>query len=144
MISKFIYFEGGVGTNKVIAKLACNLHKPNAVTALTRTGFYRVSYRVPFREVSGFGGELGASLNTMFGDLSLLQMKTCVKEQFDIIQQRFWNEPEQAEKAQRLVHGVCHDPVENKLMNRGLNCGKSNLGKFFYYLLQRAGFLINY
>jgi hypothetical protein len=104
------------------------LHKPNAVTALTRRGFYRISHKISHRDVSGFGGELGESLENLFGNLKLDKMRRLVIQRFTIVK-RYLGDDELADKARRLVLGICHEPVENKLMNTGLNCGKRNLGK---------------
>lgn len=127
--NKCFYVTGGVGSNKVIAKVACSLHKPAAVTALTRRGFYRKSNKIAFRTVSGFGGELGQSLQNLFGDLNLKQLRKAVRLEFELISVYLGDE-EKAEKASNLVFGICHNPVENKLMSNRSNCGKGGLSKF--------------
>ncbi len=128
LLTFIAFFSGGVGSNKVLAKLACGLHKPNAVTALTRVGFYRLSHRIPFRDISGFGKDLGSELNTQFGDLTVQKMRTAVLRNYADVEERL-RDPERAKRAIELLFGVCFDPVKDKLMNNGLNCGQRNLSK---------------
>lgn len=46
-----------------------------------------------------------------------------------ILLKRHLQDDERTLKARQLVFGVCHDPVQNKLMSKGTNCGKGNLSK---------------
>ncbi len=124
----YYIFAGGIGTNKILAKLACNIHKPNAVTALTRCGFYRLSNKISFREISGFGKKLGNKLQRRFGELTVQKMRNAVLKNYGHVEKRL-RDPERAKRAIELLFGVCFDPVENKLMNNGLNCGQRNLSK---------------
>ncbi len=121
-----------MGSNIVLAKLASSINKPNAVTALTRPGFYRLSQDILFTDISGFGGSMGSKLRRQFGHLDVEQMRNAVLNNYQQVQYMF-GDPTRVEKAMDLLLGVCYQPVANKLMNNGINCGKRNLSKLNYF-----------
>jgi nucleotidyltransferase/DNA polymerase involved in DNA repair len=52
----------GIGSNKLIAKLACGLNKPLAVTLVLAEGFSQVCKRIPIPNVPGLGGAAGKAI----------------------------------------------------------------------------------
>jgi hypothetical protein len=101
------------------------LHKPQAVTALSRKGLRRVSESFDFRDIPGLGGDLGEKLEKVFGPMSMAELRrTFYREK----QHFFGFFPEDDfQKINLLVNAVCFKEVEHKLTHCGLNCGKNNL-----------------
>lgn len=123
----YVRFSGGVGSNKLLAKLACKSHKPCGVTALTRGGFNRISASVPFRDVPGFGGDLGVDVKQVFGGIFVNQLRYWLRIHANFNRLKSIVGDEQATTAKRLARGVCHEEVEDKLMFKGLNCSRNYL-----------------
>jgi DNA polymerase eta len=128
-----ISLKAGIGSNKVIAKLACKLHKPEGVTLLTRGGLLRVSKRIDFRDIRGLGGDLGEQLEDYFGHtLTMAQLRReSAKNSFHFNNFVTSFGIDDANEINRLAHGICFEPVERRLMNAKLNCGKNNVSKQF-------------
>jgi len=51
----------------VTAKVACILFKPEGVVAVTEEGLSRVAIAFYFRDIRGFGGELGDKVEAILG-----------------------------------------------------------------------------
>lgn len=119
-----------MASNKLLAKLACKLNKPNGVTVLTRNGFLRVSPNVSFREITGFGGDLGKDIAAIFGENSIEVLRTWLKKPGNFRALVNKTDHDKAQLAKRLVNGVCHEDVENKLMFDGMNCRRNYLSKY--------------
>jgi nucleotidyltransferase/DNA polymerase involved in DNA repair len=117
----------GVGPNKLMAKVACKLNKPDAVTCLTKKGFFRVANRIQFRDVTGFGSDLGEELQSIYGECSLKELQDRINEKPSFLKKRIG--PEKSQRAHDIMNGICNEPVKNKFVNKGLNCGKRNLRK---------------
>jgi nucleotidyltransferase/DNA polymerase involved in DNA repair len=117
----------GVGANQLIAKVACKLNKPDAVTCLTKKGFFRISNRILFRDVTGFGGDLGEELQSIYGECSLKDLQDRVKGNPSFLRDQIG--PEKFHRVCDIMNGVCDKPVKNKFMNNAVNCGKRNLRK---------------
>jgi nucleotidyltransferase/DNA polymerase involved in DNA repair len=116
----------------VIAKLACKLHKPEGVTLLTRGGLLRVSKRIGFRDIPGLGGDLGEQLEDYFDcTLTMAQLRSESENSFHFNNFVTSFGIDDANEIHRLAHGICFEPVERRLMNAKLNCGKNNLSKQF-------------
>jgi hypothetical protein len=104
------------------------LHKPQAVTALSRKGLRRISEYFDFRDIPGLGGDLGENVENAFGPMSMAELRrTFYREN------KFFGffEEDDFQKINCLINGVCVKEVEHKLMHYGLNCGKNNLSKHY-------------
>lgn len=65
----------GVSFNKVFAKLASDMKKPNAVSVISKENFRDVAWRLPAKDMLGVGAATGARLKTIgistIGDLAV-------------------------------------------------------------------------
>lgn len=65
----------GVSFNKVFAKLASDMKKPNAVSVISKENFRDVAWRLPAKDLLGVGAATGARLKTIgistIGDLAV-------------------------------------------------------------------------
>ncbi|KAH6941229.1 hypothetical protein HPB50_015119 [Hyalomma asiaticum] len=57
--------SAGIAHNKVLAKLACGLHKPNKQTVLTETGVPVLFTTLPVRKLRKLGGKLGKDIQEL-------------------------------------------------------------------------------
>lgn len=55
--------SAGIAHNKILAKLACGLHKPNKQTILPQDGVAQLYQNLPLRKIKSLGGKFGNSLS---------------------------------------------------------------------------------
>lgn len=60
--------SAGVATNKMLAKIASGMHKPNKQTLVPPVAVKGLMRELPYSRVPGFGGKLGQTLSSEFGD----------------------------------------------------------------------------
>ncbi|CAL4067488.1 unnamed protein product [Meganyctiphanes norvegica] len=113
----------GISHNKMLAKLACDLHKPNQQTVLPKESVAQLWEKLPVHKIRYLDGKLGVSLVDKFGcrnmgDLSrltLAQLKGC----FD-------------DKTALWLHGfgcgICPEAVTPRELPKSIGCGKSFQG----------------
>merc|ERR1719460_3563545 len=59
--------SGGVAHNKLLAKLASSMHKPNKQTMVPFAAIPGLMATLPISRLKGFGGKVGKTLNEKFG-----------------------------------------------------------------------------
>ncbi|XP_031567727.1 DNA polymerase eta-like [Actinia tenebrosa] len=112
--------SAGVAANKMLAKLACGLHKPNQQTILPMHCVPELFKTVKLKKIRNLGGKLGldvsASLNAEYmGDIakySLNELKT-----------RFGDKT--GEWIHQLSHGIDNEPVRVRQLPKSVGCGKN-------------------
>jgi len=131
--SSIFVFAAGVGVNKVMAKIACKLHKPEAVVALTPGAIPRVAKDFKYREITGLGGSLGDRVSVLFGnELTMAKLKSiCTSPSNSPELQMMKNQftEEEINKVTDLSKGICTSKVEQRLTNKSVSSGKNNLCK---------------
>jgi len=129
-----VEFLAGIGTNKVISKIACKLYKPEGVVILTKGGLPRVSAEFNYREIPGLGGSLGDRISKLFGNnLTMSELMYSLSHsfgsrQFKMLRKEF--SQQELDKISDLSQGICYSPVEHRVMNQCMSSGKNNLSKF--------------
>ncbi|XP_019382869.1 PREDICTED: DNA polymerase eta isoform X3 [Gavialis gangeticus] len=76
--------SAGISHNKVLAKLACGLHKPNRQTLIPLGRVPQLFSQMPINSIRNLGGKLGASVSEILGveymgqltQFSMLQLQT--------------------------------------------------------------------
>ncbi|KJE93075.1 hypothetical protein CAOG_03918 [Capsaspora owczarzaki ATCC 30864] len=63
--------SAGIAENKMLAKLASSLNKPNKQTTVTSTGAIALMRSLPLRKIRGLGGKLGREVCKRLGDIEL-------------------------------------------------------------------------
>jgi hypothetical protein len=104
------------------------LHKPQAVTALSRLGLRRISESFDFRDIPGLGGDLGEKVEKVFGPMSMAELRRTFYGDNEYFFASIFADND-FQTIDSLVNGFCSKEVEYKLMHNGLNCGKNNLSK---------------
>jgi DNA polymerase eta len=110
--------SGGIGSNKLQAKVLCQLNKPNKVTVCGEWPFLpRVSRRVPIPSIPGLGGSTGEALMASF---KVDSMHEITKLNFNKLESFFG--PELSRKIYNWGFGVDNTPVFDKQMNDTIRC----------------------
>ena len=115
--------SAGIAHNKVLAKLACGINKPNKQTILPQSQVPNLFSSLKLTKLRGLGGKLGVTLNEEFrcetvGDLAALDMSR-LKEAFD---------EKTARWLQAMSRGVDTDPVRERDLPKSIGCSKNFLG----------------
>ncbi|KAK8757480.1 hypothetical protein V5799_004897 [Amblyomma americanum] len=116
--------SAGIAHNKVLAKLACGLNKPNKQTVLTETGVPILFSTLPVHKLRKLGGKLGQDIQ------ELLQVEVVA----DVL--RFSQDQLASHFGQKtgtwlyhLVRGVDHELVTPRKLAQSIGCGKNFRGK---------------
>ncbi|CAL8093693.1 unnamed protein product [Orchesella dallaii] len=114
----------GVGTNKLTAKLACGINKPNGITIFPSSALPRLSNDIKISSIQGLGGTFGSQIREIF---EIQKMSELAEISFDDLESIFGSE--KAIKAFSKSRGICDEPVSAKLLNEGVSCGKNFFGQ---------------
>lgn len=116
--------SAGIAHNKMLAKLACGIHKPNRQTVLPRSSVPGLYADLPLKKVRNLGGKLGDSLmeelgcNTM-ADLSNLSLRELQKQFGEKVGAWLFD----------LGRGVDNEPVTPRQLVKSIGCSKNFRGK---------------
>ncbi|KAL3875127.1 hypothetical protein ACJMK2_038059 [Sinanodonta woodiana] len=116
--------SAGIAHNKMLAKLACGLYKPNKQTILPHTAVGQLFQTLPVGKVRNLGGKLGQSLKEQLGVEFMGDLcKFSEKE----LQQHY------GDKTGSWLYEVCrgfeHDPVSSRQLPKSIGCSKTFRGK---------------
>lgn len=116
--------SAGIAHNKILAKLACGLNKPNKQTVLTEAGAPMLFSTLPVHKLRKLGGKLGQDIQES------LQVEVVA----DML--RFSQDQLSSHFGQRtgtwlyhLVRGIDHEPVTPRKLAQSIGCGKNFRGK---------------
>uniref|UniRef100_A0A8D1RTH9 DNA polymerase eta n=1 Tax=Sus scrofa TaxID=9823 RepID=A0A8D1RTH9_PIG len=116
--------SAGISHNKVLAKLACALHKPNRQTLVSLGSVPQVFSQMPISKVRHLGGKLGASIIEILGIEYMGELTQFTESQ---LQSHF------GEKNGSWLYAMCrgieHEPVRPRQVTKTLGCGKNFPGK---------------
>lgn len=112
--------SAGIGTNKLMAKLAAGLNKPSSITILPHTALSRVGYMVDLKSIPGLSGSRGEQVKKTFGIDTMGELSELSKETLESYLQ-----PELAHKVFCWARGWSDAPVVPKLMMEEVSCGKT-------------------
>jgi DNA polymerase eta len=135
--------SAGISHNMLLAKLACNLNKPNGITMLPLAGISRTSKRVTVDGIPGLGGSGPNSFGSKLRGLGIYNMW-----QLQQASMRHLNKVFKAENCHRLIawaHGMCDDVVQERNVKLTLSCGKESANcrdpdsLFFWFGGERLG-----
>ncbi|TRY60043.1 hypothetical protein DNTS_010086 [Danionella cerebrum] len=116
--------SAGISHNKVLAKLACGLNKPNRQTLLPLVSVPQLFSTLPIRKIRNLGGKLGASISETLnvenmGDLTRFSRKQ--------LEQHF------GEKTGTWLFDLCRgiefEPVKPRQLPQSIGCSKNFPGK---------------
>lgn len=115
--------SAGIANNKMLAKLACGINKPNKQTVLPFTSVQDFFTTFPLKKVRNLGGKLGLTLReellcTTMADITHISEK--------ILQERF--DTKTGTWLYWYARGVDHDPVSSRRLPKSIGCNKNFTG----------------
>ncbi|XP_045657268.1 DNA polymerase eta isoform X2 [Ursus americanus] len=116
--------SAGISHNKVLAKLACGLNKPNHQTLVSHGSVPQLFSQMPISRIRNLGGKLGASVIEILGVEYMGELTQFTESQ---LQSHF------GEKNGSWLYGMCrgieHDPVKPRQLPKTIGCSKNFPGK---------------
>ncbi|XP_029801414.1 DNA polymerase eta isoform X2 [Suricata suricatta] len=112
--------SAGISHNKVLAKLACGLNKPNRQTLVSHGSVPELFSQTPICKIRNLGGKLGASVIEILGVEYMGELIQFTESQ---LQTHF------GKKNGSWLYAVCrgieHDPVKPRKIPKSVGCGKN-------------------
>lgn len=116
--------SAGIAHNKMLAKLACGIHKPNKQTILPHSSVQQLFDGLPLTKIRNLGGKLGHSV---MEQLAIENMGELCQFELHTLQQKF------GEKTGSWLYEVCrgieHEPVSARQLPKSIGCSKNFPGK---------------
>lgn len=116
--------SAGIAHNKVLAKLACGLHKPNKQTVLTESGVPILFATLPIHKLRNLGGKLGQDIQDL---LQVEVVADLLRFSQDQLTSQFGHKT--GTWLYQLVRGVDHEQVTPRKLALSIGCGKNFRGK---------------
>ncbi|XP_061480784.1 DNA polymerase eta isoform X4 [Rhineura floridana] len=114
----------GISHNKVLAKLACGLNKPNRQTLVSQGSVPQLFSKMPISNIRNLGGKLGSSITELLGVEYVGQLIQFSESQ---LQTHF------GEKTGSWLYDLCrgteHEPVKPRQLPKSIGCSKNFHGK---------------
>ncbi|XP_036023249.1 DNA polymerase eta isoform X2 [Onychomys torridus] len=116
--------SAGISHNKVLAKLACGLNKPNRQTLVSHGSVPQLFSQMPIRKIRSLGGKLGASVIEILGVEYMGELTQFTESQ---LQNHFGEK--NGSWLYAMCRGVEHDPVKPRQLPKTIGCSKNFPGK---------------
>ncbi|XP_070590306.1 DNA polymerase eta isoform X2 [Erythrolamprus reginae] len=131
----------GISHNKVLAKLACGLNKPNRQTLVSQGAVPQLFSKMPIGNIRNLGGKLGASITECLG---VQYMGDLIQFSESQLQTNFGEKT--GSWLYELCRGIDFEPVKARQLPKSIGCSKNFPGKTAlatqkqvqYWLLQLA------
>ncbi|XP_064490401.1 DNA polymerase eta-like isoform X2 [Ornithodoros turicata] len=116
--------SAGIAHNKVLAKLACGLHKPNQQTVLTQGAVPSLFATLPVNKVRNLGGKLGEDIKETLqvetlGEVTRFSQESLITTFGEKTGSWLYH----------LSRGIDHEPVTLRKLAKSIGCGKNFNGK---------------
>ncbi|KAK2853005.1 hypothetical protein Q7C36_008206 [Tachysurus vachellii] len=116
--------SAGISHNKVLAKLACGLNKPNRQTLLPLGSVPELFKTLPISKIRNLGGKLGASITETLGVENMGELTRFTRAQ---LEESF------GEKTGQWLYDLCRgiefEPVKPRQLPKSIGCSKNFQGK---------------
>uniref|UniRef100_A0A3Q0QZE3 DNA polymerase eta n=1 Tax=Amphilophus citrinellus TaxID=61819 RepID=A0A3Q0QZE3_AMPCI len=116
--------SAGISHNKVLAKLACGLNKPNRQTVLPLDSVAELFSSLPIGKIRNLGGKLGASITETLGIENMGDLTRFSQAQ---LEQHFGDKTGQW--LYDLCRGIDFEPVKPRQLPKSIGCSKNFPGK---------------
>ncbi|KYO23933.1 DNA polymerase eta [Alligator mississippiensis] len=116
--------SAGISHNKVLAKLACGLHKPNRQTLIPLGRVPQLFSQMPINSIRNLGGKLGASVSEILGVEYMGQLT-----QFSMLQLQTHFGNKTGSWLYDMCRGIEHEPVRPRYLPQSIGCSKNFPGK---------------
>ena len=116
--------SAGISHNKMLAKLACGINKPNAQTILPFAGVRKLFDGISIDKVRNLGGKLGEDIKQTYGIKTMGELREIcpaeLRKTFGI---------ETGDWINGLANGIDMEKVSDRILARTIGCGKNFPGK---------------
>uniref|UniRef100_A0A8B9J9I6 DNA polymerase eta n=1 Tax=Astyanax mexicanus TaxID=7994 RepID=A0A8B9J9I6_ASTMX len=116
--------SAGISHNKVLAKLACGLNKPNRQTVLPLGSVPELFRTLPISKIRNLGGKLGVSITETLGVENMGDLTQFTRVQ---LEEHF------GEKTGQWLYDLCRgiefEPVKPRQLPKSIGCSKNFAGK---------------
>uniref|UniRef100_A0A0C9RHZ1 DNA polymerase eta n=1 Tax=Fopius arisanus TaxID=64838 RepID=A0A0C9RHZ1_9HYME len=116
--------SAGISYNKILAKLACGLHKPNRQTILPAAAVPGLYHSLPVKKVRNLGGKFG---NIVVESLGCNVMADLLRYSLQDLQKRFGDKT--GSWLYNIARGIDNETVTNKLICKSIGSSKNFPGK---------------
>ncbi|XP_077138036.1 DNA polymerase eta isoform X1 [Ranitomeya variabilis] len=116
--------SAGISYNKVLAKLACGLNKPNRQTILPPSGVPGLFSRLPVGKIRHLGGKLGSAVQEVLGVQYMGQLTPFSES---ALQSHFGDKT--GSWLYLLCRGIEDEPVKPRQLPKSIGCSKTFPGK---------------
>ncbi|KAF6205262.1 hypothetical protein GE061_019430 [Apolygus lucorum] len=116
--------SAGIAHNKILAKLAAGIHKPNRQTVLPHSSVAQLYSTLPVHKIRNLGGKLGRELEDVHGVKVMADlMKFSQSELTKLCEERMgsW--------LYQIARGFDNEPVMNRLISKSIGCCKNFPGR---------------
>lgn len=115
--------SAGISYNKVLAKLACGMRKPNGQTIFPKSGVREVFKTTPIRKIRNLGGKMGADLSSYFQTEMMADLESYSLSQLaSVVGNR------SAPWVYGMIRGDDEEPVVSRVVPKSVGCGKNFTG----------------
>ncbi|ESO84458.1 hypothetical protein LOTGIDRAFT_222102 [Lottia gigantea] len=116
--------SAGIAHNKILAKLACGMHKPNKQTIFPHESVPQLFSTLPLRKIRNLGGKLGDSVVEV---LNIENIGELTQFSLDYLIQNY------GEKQGNWLYNICrgfdYEPVSARQLAKSIGCSKNFPGK---------------
>ncbi|XP_043595263.1 DNApol-eta isoform X1 [Bombus pyrosoma] len=116
--------SAGIAGNKILAKLACGLHKPNRQTILPTTAVSTLYSTLPIKKVRNLGGKFG---DVVVESLNCNVMGDLVQYSLQYLQKRF--DEKTGLWLYNIARGIDNEPVNIRLVSKSIGACKKFPGR---------------
>ncbi|XP_067006969.2 DNA polymerase eta [Anabrus simplex] len=116
--------SAGIAHNKILAKLACGIHKPNRQTILPHTSVTQLYQTLPVKKIRSLGGKFGDAVVEQLGCKVVADLLRFTESQ---LQQMF--DEKSGSWLYNIARGFDYEPVTPRLMSKSVGCCKKFPGK---------------
>ncbi|KAF5281408.1 hypothetical protein FQA39_LY17804 [Lamprigera yunnana] len=116
--------SAGIAHNKILAKLACGLNKPNKQTILPQESVQHCYENLPVYKIRSLGGKFGQCLSEDLGIANMAEL-----EQFSETDLRKRYDDKTANWLYKIARGIDTEPVTTRLIAKSIGCCKRFPGK---------------
>ncbi|KAI3363256.1 hypothetical protein L3Q82_011891 [Scortum barcoo] len=122
--------SAGISHNKVLAKLACGLNKPNRQTVLPLDSVTELFSSLPISKIRNLGGKLGASIAETLG---VENMGDLTRFSQDQLEQHFGEKTRRKVLQNHWLYDLCRgiefEAVKPRQLPKSIGCSKNFPGK---------------
>jgi nucleotidyltransferase/DNA polymerase involved in DNA repair len=126
---------GGIAHNKLLAKIASAMHKPNKLTVFPSTMVQAIFRQLPITRVPGYNGKLGQEISSKFPNIQCMgEFEQCSKESIITAlggnglsrqSSEYANLESSATRLLQVARGIDDDPVTARSLPKSIGCGKT-------------------